>query len=155
MRIRPLMALVLLVFAFVGVAVAGNAYVYESSIKLKDPFASSGDPGRAIYKTNVKFTSIDMFCLHVTFDASDPLDPGDSLSFTPASWDPNSGFLSGPGYFNPGSSPQYSRTICIVPYPGEAFIPAVLDRREIILLEAHQGSVLISQIDVEVFGSVG
>lgn len=145
----PLMLTALLALTSVGVAYADDAS-HEPSIKVKEPYAVAGSPGEARFKSKTEFASIDLLCLHVYFDASDPLDPGDLLRFSPASLLP---VINGPGFMNVGSEPQYFRSLCNVPYEEDIFIPPFLDGKETFLLVAEIGSVRISRIDVEVFGT--
>ena len=146
--VMPLMLTALLGLTSVGFAYAADGSP-EPSTKVKEPYAAVGSPGVARFKSKTEFASIDMLCLHLYFDASDPLDPGESLIFSPASLLP---VINGPGFMNIGSEPQYSRTLCNLSYEGDIFIPPFLDGKETFLLVAETGSVRISRIDVEVFG---
>jgi hypothetical protein len=146
--------------ALIGVAAAqaAPAEVYESSIKLPQRLAAPDNPGQAVFKTHTSFSSLDAVCLFVWFNAADPLDPGDQLTFTPNSWFDANPYARGPGYINVGVESVTFRPICVINYPGnllDAFVTEFLDGRQVFKLHADTGSVLIDRIDVQLIGSTG
>ncbi len=150
------LALAVVALAFAGTAQAADGYVYESSIRLPQGRVSPGNPGQAIFKSDVRFTTIESVCIHVWFDPADPLDPGEELRFTPNSWLEADPFARGPGLTNTTQSAQTFRTLCVTNYPGQPldpFIAAFLDGRQVLKLHSSGGSVRIDRIDVEIVGS--
>jgi hypothetical protein len=155
-RVRPRpIVLVCLTLVFLGAASAAKASVSDPSVKVPQPQPTDTNPGQAIFRSATRFTTIEMLCLQVSFDISDPLDPGETLRFTPNSWLEVNELAAGPGFSNVGSSPQFDRTLCAVQLPGfplDSFISEFLDGKEVLKLQAV-GSVLISRIDVEIIAS--
>ena len=155
-RVRVASAFAIAVmFAVAAPGAAAVSYVYTSSIKVLHPYASPEEPGQAIFKTDVSFESIQSVCVHVWFSESDPLDPGDSLRFTPNNWLDASPSARGPGYTNVSGLAQTFRTLCSVNYLGyplDRFIAEFMDGRQVFKLHADTGSVLFEQIDVEIVG---
>lgn len=158
---RPRLLLLLGAVALVGAgsARAAEVHLYESALRIPQPVATAGDPGQALFQSRERgLASIASLCIHTWFDASDPLDPGDELRFTPNSWFDTDPFAAGPGYTNTGTTPQYFRTICVVQFPGlpvDRFLAGFVDGREVFKLVAAVGSVRVARIDVEILGTTG
>ncbi len=109
------------------------------------------------------FRSVDSVCLRFQFAKSNPLDPGESIMFSPAQWARMPAFGSY-GFMNGWDYPQYDRTVCVERVPDDPaydptpnqylseFADGMVSLR---LVPEGTTSLTIDRLTVEITGETG
>jgi hypothetical protein len=129
----------------------GSGGSATASVRLSQPVVDVGDTALARVNTHAKFTSVDTVCFDFTF-VNDLLDPGETVVIAPLRLLP---LMTGPGFSNPGTSSQATRTLCLDSASGYANVNAqFMDGKEKDLeIATRAGSVKIASIVVRITGT--
>jgi hypothetical protein len=112
---------------------------------------TTGNPIIVTFDVGASFSSISTICFKFTFHG-DLLDPGEEFAYTPV--EPTVAPGTGPGFFNPGTTPQHTRTQCLDPVSTPDLIPFFLDGTESLELSMRTtgSSVTVTRLKVTIDG---
>ena len=135
--------------------VTGDALIVNRTIDAQHPGLA------IIINRRGWFQSVDSVCLRFQFAKSNPLDPGESVMYRPASWGPTFGAY---GFMNGWNHPQYERTSCVVRVPNDPtsdptpnqYLSEFVDGMVILrLVPEGTTSLTIDRLTVEITGESG
>jgi hypothetical protein len=134
---------------FLAMPMSASATTATASVRLSQTSISVGAAALGKVNVHMKFASVESVCFAFTF-TDDLLDPGDELVITPLRALPS---LTGPAFFNPGTTPEAERTLCLTSALQPDLVSLFADGKEDQLeIAMRTGSVQIARLDVTVEG---